>query len=132
MGSENGKLQWSVFDGIKKIPSNPDNLMSKIDTAINNLEYARATASTNSKFRSVSPSHAPRMKIPEAREASQYDARMADVAYRAGCAALAAGKLDEALQALNVSLSKCPPEKTGAVAKLQSLISLTSQQLHKM
>jgi hypothetical protein len=32
---------------------------------------------------------------------------------------------------LNISLSKCPPDKTSAIAKIQSLISLTSQQLQK-
>uniref|UniRef100_A0A7N2QY88 Uncharacterized protein n=1 Tax=Quercus lobata TaxID=97700 RepID=A0A7N2QY88_QUELO len=61
----------------------------------------------------------------------QYDAQLAGEAYRAGCAALAAGKLDEALYSLNISLSKCPPDKTNAVAKLQSLVAPTSQQLHK-
>ncbi|KAI4336960.1 hypothetical protein L6164_015425 [Bauhinia variegata] len=34
-----------------------------------------------------------------------------DEADKAGCAALAAGKLDEALHSLNISLSKCPPDK---------------------
>ena len=108
MGSELNR-RWSVFDGVKVIPSAPEALMAEIDTAISNLEYARATASLGRR----------------------YDARMADEAYKAGCAALAAGELDEALHSLNISLSKCPPDMTSAVAKIQSLISLTSQQLQK-
>ncbi|GAY39488.1 hypothetical protein CUMW_044700 [Citrus unshiu] len=99
MGSAEGSPRFSVFNGVKIIPSTPEVLMAEINTAIANLEY--------------------------------FDVKMADEAYKAGCAALAAGKLDEALHSLNLSLSKCPPDKTSAVAKLQSLISLTSQQLHK-
>lgn len=108
MGSEQNR-RWSVFDGVKVIPAAPEALMAEIDTAISNLEYARATAGIERR----------------------YDARMADGAYRAGCAALAAGELDEALHSLNISLSKCPPDMTNAVAKIQSLISLTSQQIQK-
>ncbi|KDP38373.1 hypothetical protein JCGZ_04298 [Jatropha curcas] len=127
MGSEEGSPHWSVFDEIKTIPPTPDALMAKIDTGITNLEYARATAVLDSP----SPSHL-KSEIPNGGATPRYDARMADEAYKAGCAALAAGKLDEALHSLNVSLSKCPPDKTSAVAKLQSLISLTSQQLQKL
>ncbi|EEF52434.1 uncharacterized protein LOC8278900 [Ricinus communis] len=129
MSSEEGKTAWSVFDGIKKIPPTPEALMAEIDTAITNLEYARATALLDPQ--SQSPTHS-RTKSLNGSSASRYDARMADEAYRAGCAALAAGKLDEAFQSLNISLSKCPPDKTSAVAKLQSLISLTAQQLQKL
>ncbi|KAF2309858.1 hypothetical protein GH714_005397 [Hevea brasiliensis] len=126
-GSMEGNPSWSVFDGIKTIPSTPEALMAEIDTAIKNLEYARATA----RLDPPSTSHL-KTKSPRGGASPQYDARMADEAYRAGCAALAAGKLDEALHSLNISLLKCPPDKTSAVAKLQSLISLTSQQLQKL
>lgn len=103
--------------------------MAEINTTIANLEYARATAYLDSP---------PPLTSNNTTSASsggtvnpQYDAKLADEAYKAGCAALAAGKLDEALQSLYISLSKCPPDKTSAVVKLQSLISLTSQQLQK-
>ncbi|KAK3039420.1 hypothetical protein RJ639_027669 [Escallonia herrerae] len=62
---------------------------------------------------------------------SHYDARMADEAYKVGMAALAAGKLDEGIHALNVAISKCPPNKSSAVARLQSIISFMSQQLQE-
>ncbi|KAG2666402.1 hypothetical protein I3843_15G056900 [Carya illinoinensis] len=125
MGSEQN-YRWSVFDGVKVIPSAPESLLAEIDTAISNLEYARATACLDSSSSSILKN-----KSSDLSPRPKYDARMADEAYRAGCAALAAGKLDEALHSLNISLSKCPPDKTAAVAKLQSLISLTSQQLLK-
>lgn len=133
MGSaQKGSHQWrSVFDGVKlkTIPSMPEALMAEINTAICNLEYARATVvlETPSSSSSSSCSNPKNESSP----LPQFDARKADQAYKAGCAALAAGKLDEALLSLNVSLSKCPPDQTSAVAKLHSLISLTSQQLHK-
>ncbi|KAG4931646.1 hypothetical protein AAZX31_17G230800 [Glycine max] len=107
MGS--GSVHWNVFDGVKIITATPEALMAEIDSAISNLEYSRATA------------------LLEADEG--YDAHMADEAYKAGCAALAAGKLDEALRSLNLSLSKCPPDKTAALSKLNSLITLTSHHL---
>ncbi|CAI0558194.1 unnamed protein product [Linum tenue] len=135
MGSEEGRSvqSWSVFDRIKKFPSSPEALMAEIDAAITKLESERSTA----RLDSLSPlnvngtSNTKGFDQPPTAAASQYDARIADEAYRAGCAAFAVGKLDEALQSLTVSLSKCPPEKTSAVAKLQSLISQTSQQLHE-
>jgi hypothetical protein len=115
----------------------PEALMAEINTAICNLEYARATvvletpsSSSSSSSSSYSSSSCSNPKN-ESSPLPQFDARKADQAYKAGCAALAAGKLDEALLSLNVSLSKCPPDQTSAVAKLHSLISLTSQQLHK-
>lgn len=121
-----GSPRWSVFDGVKIVPSSPEALMAEINTAITNLEYACATAHFDS-----SSSFALKIMGSDAGVSPRYDAKLADEAYKAGCAALAAGKLDEALHSLNISLSKCPPDKTSAVAKLQSLISLTSQQLHK-
>ncbi|TXG52373.1 hypothetical protein EZV62_021542 [Acer yangbiense] len=126
MSSGEGSPNWTVFDGVKIVPSTPEALMAEINTAITNLEYARATAHLDSSSSSILKN-----VISDASVSSRYDAKMADEAYKAGCAALAAGKLDEALHSLNISLSKCPPDKTSAVAKLQSLISLTSQQLHK-
>ncbi|KAJ0087406.1 hypothetical protein Patl1_08992 [Pistacia atlantica] len=125
MGSGDGTFHWSVFDGVKIMPSTPEALMAEINTAITNLEYARATAYL------ASPSSLSKNFNSDESVTSLYDAKIADEAYKAGCAALAAGKLDEALLSLNLSLSKCPPDKTTAVAKLQSLISLTSQQLQK-
>ena len=123
MGSGEGNSHFSVFDGVKTFPLTPEALMAEINTAITNLEYARAEALLDYPSSSLSKN--------KGHDSPKYDARMADEAYKAGCAALAAGKLDEAFQSLNVSLSKCPPEKASAVAKLQSLISLTSQQLQK-
>lgn len=135
MGSaQKGSHQWrSVFDGVKlkTIPSMPEALMAEINTAICNLEYARATLLLETPSPSSSSSSSCSNSKNESSPLPQFDARKADQAYKAGCAALAAGKLDEALLSLNVSLSKCPPDQTSAVAKLHSLISLTSQQLHK-
>lgn len=127
MASGEGKPHWSVYDGVKMvIAATPEALMAEIDSAISNLEYARATCLLEaSEGCTENPRRGGGFLV------GQYDAREADEAYKAGCAALAAGKLDEALQSLNVSLQKCPPEKTSAVAKLQSLISLTSHQLQR-
>lgn len=100
--------------------------MAEIDVAISKHEYAHATALLQNPSSSYS-----KAKSSNENLISQYDAQMADEAYKAGLASLAGGKLDEALHSLNTSLSKCPPDKTSAVAKLQSLISLTSQQLQK-
>lgn len=121
-----GSRHWSVFDGVKNFPSTPEALMPEINSAISAYEYARATDLQQS------PSYSSlKNKSSDSNSISQYDARMADEAYKAGLASLASGKLDEALHSLNMSLSKCPPDETSAVTKLQSLISLTSQQLHK-
>ncbi|KAL4649690.1 hypothetical protein ACB092_01G033200 [Castanea dentata] len=130
MGSGEQNHRWSVFDGVKVIPAAPEALMAEIDIAISKLEYARATARLELPTSSSSSSVLKNMSS-DSSPSPQYDARLADEAYRAGCAALAAGKLDEALFSLNISLSRCPPDKTNAVAKLQSLIALTSQQLYK-
>lgn len=121
-----GSRNWSVFDGVKNSPSTPEALMAEINSAISVCEYARATNLQQSPSYSSTKN-----KGADTNSMSQYDAQMADEAYKAGLASLAGGKLDEALQSLNISLSKCPPDKTSAVTKLQSLISLTSQQLHK-
>ncbi|KAM0968451.1 hypothetical protein ACFX2A_017102 [Malus domestica] len=128
MGSAEKSSQWrSVFDGVKlkTIKAMPEALMAEINTAICNLEYARATALVDS------PSSLSSTAKTEILDQPEYNARMADQSYKAGCAALAAGKLDEALLSLNTSLSMCPPDQTSAVTKLHSLISLTSRQLHK-
>ncbi|CAK9185862.1 unnamed protein product [Ilex paraguariensis] len=123
-GSREASPHWSVFDGVKSIRATPDALMAEINSAISGFEYTRATALLQSPSSSLSKN-----KTADANSTSQYDVQMADEAYKAGLASLAGGKLDEAIHSLNIALSKCPPEKTSAVAKLQSLISLTSQQL---
>ncbi|WVY89488.1 uncharacterized protein LOC124827444 [Vigna umbellata] len=108
--SGSGKIHhWNVFDGVKIIAATPEALMAEIDSAISAMEHSRATAMLD--------------------EDEGYDARVADEAYKAGCAALAAGKLDEALRSLNLSLAKCPPDKASALAKLNSLIALASNHL---
>ncbi|KAJ6878819.1 hypothetical protein NC652_032377 [Populus alba x Populus x berolinensis] len=120
MGSGEGRTHWSVFEGLRSIASStPETLMAEIDTAIGKLEYSRATAFLDSL--SPTPTNTSKTSMSSDSGANpQYDVKMADGAYRAGCASLAAGKLDEALQYLNVSLSKCPPDKTSAVAKLHN------------
>nr|DAD22331.1 TPA_asm: hypothetical protein HUJ06_023794 [Nelumbo nucifera] len=130
MGSSSGERgpHWSVFDGVKSIPSTPEALMAEIDAAITASEYAHATVLLHASL-SSSSSSSKKSSGPDT--LPQYDARLADEAYKAGCAALAAGKLNEALHSLHISLSKCPPDKTAARAKLQSLISFASQQLQK-
>lgn len=122
MGYREEKPRWSVFDGVKSISTSPEALMADINSAITSLEHARASSFLQSPV-SISKDK----NISN----SQYDARMADEAYKAGLASMAAGKLDDAVHSLNNALSKCPPDKTSAVVKLQSLISLTSQQLQK-
>ncbi|KAF5189552.1 UPF0012 hydrolase in pqqF 5'region [Thalictrum thalictroides] len=128
MGGERNAVspKWSIFDNIKCFPPKPETLMAEIEVAISSLEYTHA----NSLLHPPSPpseetSSNVNTDLPE------HDAKLADEAYKAGCVALASGKLDEALQSLQISLSKCPPDKTSAIAKLQSLITLTSQQLQK-
>ncbi|XP_058097087.1 uncharacterized protein LOC131242459 [Magnolia sinica] len=111
---------WSVFDGVKTFPSSSEALMSEIDSAIAASEYAHASSLLN-HFPAITPQQQPQ----------RFDARLADQAYKAGCAALAAGKLDDAVRSLQLSLSICPPGKTSAIAKLRSLISLASQQTLK-
>ncbi|KAL8513974.1 hypothetical protein ACS0TY_013184 [Phlomoides rotata] len=108
----------SVFDGVKTISVAPEPLMAEISAAIAALEYARASHSP------------PPFSKTNKKSSCEYDAGMADEAYKAGLACMAAGRDDEAVVSLNVALSNCPPDETSAVAKLHSLISLTSQQ-HK-
>ncbi|KAA0064371.1 uncharacterized protein E5676_scaffold134G003530 [Cucumis melo var. makuwa] len=122
VNSEGGITVWNVFDNVKTTTKTPEALMAEINAAISNLEYDRTAAYLESPI-------SPEDEEPSANSRSQYDVRIADGAYKAGCKALTIGKLDEALHSLNVSLSKCPPEKSSAVAKIQSLISLTSQQI---
>lgn len=126
MNSRKPGIYWSVFEDSKEFPTTPDELMAEIDSAIADLEYSRA-----SNILKSSPYMGAKSKDSDVISSSRYDIRTADEAYKMGRAALAAGKLDEALHSLNISLSKCPPEKTSAVAKLHSLISLTSQQLQR-
>ncbi|KAI3992010.1 hypothetical protein MKX01_014901 [Papaver californicum] len=124
-GGGRGFRNWSVYDGMKIIPHTPEALMAEIDAAIAASEYSHASAllqSTSSSSSSKKNSDSNETKQ------DQFDARMADEAYKAGCAALASGKLGEALQSLQIALSKCPPHKISAISKLQSLITLTSQQ----
>ncbi|KAI5656219.1 hypothetical protein M9H77_25012 [Catharanthus roseus] len=125
MGSGEECSSWCVFDGVKKIPKEPEALMAEINSAISALEYGRATAFLqNASFTSKN-------KSSDGKSTLLYDPKKADEAYKEGMAAMAAGKHDEAIHSLNFALSKCPPDKTSAVAKLQSLISITSQQLPK-
>ncbi|KAH6782351.1 hypothetical protein C2S52_000795 [Perilla frutescens var. hirtella] len=115
------KHPWSVFDGVKAISIAPEPLMAEINSAIAALEYARAAAF------SQSPDPAMMSKNANKKSASYYDSQIADEAYKAGLASMTVGRVDEAVISLNIALSKCPPEKTSAVSKIQSLISLTSQ-----
>lgn len=120
---------WSVYDSIKIIPSKakPEALMAEINSAISSLQYANATKFLNSR----APLSKNKKSIDDgnSNSSSLYDARSADEAYKAGLAYLTAGNLEEACRLLNVALSKCPPNKTSAVAKLKSLISLTTQRI---
>ncbi|KAI3883844.1 hypothetical protein MKW92_052534 [Papaver armeniacum] len=111
------------------IPHTPEALMAEIDTTIAASEYSHA--STLLKSTSSTSSSKINLDSNETKH-DQLDARMADESFKAGCAALTSGKLDEALQSLQIALSKCPPHKASAISKLQSLIKLTSQQqIHK-
>lgn len=118
-----GHHHWCVFDSVKKMPVEPEALMAEINSAISTLEYGRANA-----FLETS-SFVSKKKSSNGKSMSRYDPRKADEAYKEGMAAMAAGKLDEAVNSLNFALSKCPPDKASAIAKLQTLISVTSQQL---
>ena len=100
MGSREGNSHFSVFDGVKTFPLTPEALMAEINTSITNLEYAHVTALLDSPSSSLSRN--------KGHDSPKYDARMTYQAYKDGCSALAAGKLDEAFHSLNVSLSKCP------------------------
>lgn len=122
MGSKDRSRQWSVFDSVKFLPATPDAFMAEINAATSALEYAQATALFN-------PSSSSRGKNSDQSSTASrvYDAEIAEEAYKLGCAALSEGKVDEGLHSLNISLAKCPPDQTDAVAKIQSLISHSSQ-----
>ncbi|PWA61648.1 Mitochodrial transcription termination factor-related protein [Artemisia annua] len=128
MSSKDGVPHWSVYDNIKIIPSNPNALMAEINSAISSLQYAKTT-----KFLNPLPPLPKNKKIVDdgnnSSSSSLYDARMAHDAYKRGLAYMAADNLEEAYRLLNAALSKCPPDKICAVAKIQSLISLTAQRL---
>jgi hypothetical protein len=133
-----GRRGWSPFDAIRSFPSTPESLMSQIDAAIASTEYARACALLDPAPASASsqPPAQPE-KGPEGqgdRGASPpacYDARVADEAYRAACAALGAGRPDDAVRSLRAALASCPPDKAAAVAKVRSMLAIASAQLHK-
>lgn len=140
-GAGGGDGGWSPFDAIRSFPSTPESLMSQIDAAIASTEYARACALLDPAASASSRSQQPPRK-GEGREeegeasaarapAACYDARVADEAYRAACAALGAGRADAAVRSLRVALSCCPPEKAAAVAKVRSMLAIASAQLHR-
>ncbi|PWZ28944.1 hypothetical protein Zm00014a_003962 [Zea mays] len=131
-----GLRGWSPFDAIRSFPSTPESLMSQIDAAIVSTEYARACAL-------LDPSQVSASSPPETEPEGQgdrgasplppacYDARVADEAYRAACAALGAGRPDAAVRSLRAALASCPPDKAAAVAKVRSMLAIASAQLHK-
>ncbi|KAK1395755.1 hypothetical protein POM88_005618 [Heracleum sosnowskyi] len=122
----NQNKAWSVYDTVTTTPSTPENLMADINSAISALESSRSITSLEPKNKNPqAPVSKPKPQINK-----NYDAKLADESYKAGLACLASGKLDEAVESLNTSLLNCPPHQTSAVAKLRSLISVTSQQLH--
>ncbi|KAK9724259.1 hypothetical protein RND81_04G075200 [Saponaria officinalis] len=121
MDSRDTITRWSVFDSINFFPATPEALMAEINAAIAALEYAHASAILGP------PSPIFRSKSPVRNSGSVYDAQIAEEAYRLGCAALSEGKVDEGLYSLNISLSKCPPDQTDAIAKIQSVISLAAR-----
>ncbi|XP_029116478.1 uncharacterized protein [Elaeis guineensis] len=132
-GRVRGTCGWSVFDGVRAFPPTPEALMAEIDAAIAASEYVHATALLSS----CSPSNPPAAEDEPEKEkvrataAPIYDARLADEAYKAACAALAAGRPDAAIQSLRLALASCPPDKSSALAKLRSLLSIASSQLQK-
>ncbi|KAF7085927.1 hypothetical protein CFC21_089292 [Triticum aestivum] len=140
-----GRRGWSPFDAIRSFPSNPESLMSQIDAAIASTEYARACALLDPAPASTS-SRPPRGKgedgeeregassaarVPSSPAAACHDARVADEAYRAACAALGAGRPDAAVRSLRAALASCPPENAAAVAKVRSMLAIASAQLHR-
>lgn len=123
---------WSVFDGVKFLPSKPDVLMLEINTAIAALEFARASSVLNNSRSSTSSSTVNSSNSSQrSSNANVFDARISEEAYKSGCMAMAEGKLEEAFHSFKVSLSKCPPDKIEAVSKIKSLISFTYQQLRQ-
>ncbi|TKW41717.1 hypothetical protein SEVIR_1G335800v4 [Setaria viridis] len=138
MSGGGGRRGWSPFDAIRSFPSTPESLMSQIDAAIASTEYAYACALLDPAPAPASASSQPQATPEEgqgeggaASPPTCYDARVADEAYRAACAALGAGRPDAAVRSLRVALASCPPEKTAAVAKVRSMLAIASAQLHK-
>ncbi|KAM0926975.1 hypothetical protein ACQ4PT_003115 [Festuca glaucescens] len=131
--SGGGRRGWSPFDAIRSFPSAPESLMSQIDAAIASTEYARACAHLDpaSASRPPPPSEEREEASSAARAPPPHDARVADEAYRAACAALGAGRPDAAVRSLRVALASCPPEKAAAVAKVRSMLAIASAQLHR-
>jgi hypothetical protein len=120
---------WSVFDAVRSFPSTPEALMSEIDATIASTEYSRS---------SPPPPETPTSSIEEeivgpttSSPASGYDATIADEAYKAACSALAAKRPDAAVRSLKVALETCPPHKSSAIAKLQSLLAIANSELQK-
>ncbi|CAL5019687.1 unnamed protein product [Urochloa decumbens] len=136
MSGGGGRRGWSPFDAIRSFPSTPESLMSQIDAAIASTEYTRACALLDPDPASASSQPQPTPEGhgeagPAASPPACYDARVADEAYRAACAALGAERPDAAVRSLRVALASCPPEKTAAVAKVRSMLAIASAQLHK-
>ena len=133
--SGGGRRGWSPFDAIRSFPSAPESLLSQIDAAIASTEYARACAHLDpASSRQQPPPSGEREEASAAARAAPpppHDARVADEAYRAACAALGAGRPDAAVRSLRVSLASCPPEKAAAVAKVRSMLAIASAQLHR-
>ncbi|XP_078157365.1 uncharacterized protein LOC144553143 [Carex rostrata] len=123
-----GARSWSVFDALRSFPSTPEALMSEIDAAIASTEYSRSSppppdANSSSEEERTGPT--------TSSPASSYDAQIADEAYKAACAALAARRPDAAVRSLQVALQSCPPDKASAIAKLRSLLAIANSQLQK-
>lgn len=107
---------WSVYDGIPAaLPTSPNALMAEIDAAISRVECSHAAAELDA---AVGPGSG--------------DAGRADQYHRLGCKALSAGSYGEALRCFKSAQAWCPPEKRAAVAKLESLIALASQEAQKV
>lgn len=130
------------MDAIRSFPSTPESLMSQIDAAIASTEYARACALLDPASSRPQPpatgssnggeaSAARASPSPDPAAAPCHDARVADEAYRAACAALGAGRPDAAVRSLRAALASCPPEKAAAVAKVRSMLAIASAQLHR-
>ncbi|OAY65985.1 hypothetical protein ACMD2_04891 [Ananas comosus] len=147
---------WSVFDAVRSFPSTPEALMAQIDAAIAAHEYTHATALLSASPSSSPPDHDGEAKAAAAAAGAEeevskegaaaapavgvggggggggaFDARLADKAYMAACAALSSGRPDAAVRSLRVAIANCPPDKVSAVAKLHSLLAIASAQLQK-
>ncbi|URE03274.1 hypothetical protein MUK42_20541 [Musa troglodytarum] len=108
---EDSRFAWNVFDSVKAFPPpTPEALMDDIDAAISALEYARSTAallaSSSSKVEEEAAPESEIYQPPATSSEPIYDKRIADEAYKAACAALAAGKTDAAIRSLHLSSGK--------------------------